>query len=111
MTPEQLTVKLSGGFPPRMGVYEFDGYNDGKARFRNKSCEPQTWHNIVWSSTFDMWQIATNPEGKGDKPLYVNTSTNEESPQLPPTEGWVLAENENTAKHVEDGGHLVLEFV
>merc|ERR1712008_159613 len=71
---------------------------------------PQTWHNIVWSSKFGMWQIATNPNGEGPMPLYVNRSTNQKSPQLPPSEGWVLHKNANTKKHVQDAGHLVLEF-
>ena len=105
-------IVLSGGWPPRMGEYEADGYNDGKARFRNKTCQPQTWHNIVYSSKFGMWQIATNPNGQGGKPLYVSRSTNRVSPELPPSEGWVLHENENTEKYVKGAaGRLVLEFM
>ena len=86
-------------------------YNDGKARYRNKSVQPQTWHNIVWSTRFGMWQIATNPNGQGQKPLYVNRSINQHSPQLPPVTGWVVGDNEHTEFwKVKQAGHVVLEF-
>jgi len=105
------TVQLHGGWPPRMGTYEFDGYNDGKARYRNKSVFPQTWHHIVWSARFGMWQIATNPNGQGQMPLYVNRSINQHSPQLPPVTGWVVGDNEHTEFwKVKQAGHVVLEF-
>ena len=104
------TVQLRGGWPHRMGTYELDGYHDGKARYRNKSFQPQTWHIIAWSSMHGRWQIATFENG--DSPLYVNGSTNQASPLLPPSEGWGIHDNWNTRKWGawRDAGHLLLEF-
>jgi len=108
---EVKSVKFTGGWAPRMGIYEIDGQMNGKKRFKNKTCDPQTWHHIVWSSKFNVWQVATNAEGNGGMPLYVNHAACGSSPELPPSEGWVLHQNDNTKQHVPDGGTPVLEML
>ena len=100
---EPSSVVLSGGWPGRMGEYEFDGHNDGKPRYKNKSFP--TWQCMVYSAKFGQWQIATSKTG-GAKPLYVNHSGS----QLPPKGGWTLHQNDQTTQHVTSPGDLRVEY-
>ena len=59
------TVQLRGGWPHRMGTYELDGYHDGKARYRNKSFQPQTWHE----EQIEHCVVATNLKSFRENPL------------------------------------------
>ena len=100
---EPISLVLSGGWPQRMGEYEFDGHNDGKPRYKNKSCS--TWHCMVYSAKFGQWQIATSNSG-GAMPLYVHQSGS----QLPPKGGWTLHQNAQTTQHGMSPGNLTVEY-